>query len=438
MFSGSGLPGRSSACRFSQSPTMRWRALGDVGHRAPDLGGVGQLEARRASGLVGSAIRYPFRGSGRALNLCSARCGGRLERSEPMSDGRMQVDLLGVPLGCIQVRPGAAACACAAAGLLPPACGWPPCSLAGCCAAPDSVNPVDWWHALEGGRIAEAAAAAAQRRRALSEPGHRAGRPGADRRRHPRRGSPADWWPTGPTPSTPAPIGRRPVVARAPRCAHRSAAAPRRRRRPRFRRSPPTPRAPRCRRPAAPRTRAAAAGAAAARSTAAPPTAPAAETLPPLRCSASRPAPPPPMPDLAGHPAVPRRRIAGIDVPAATAAARPPPPAPAASPAGGPGAGRRAPPCWCPSPPGPPPIRGGGAERAAQPGAASRRRRRWATGYGEAAARRPGRAGGRPAAGAVARAGDRRGAGGVRACRRDMVRVDAEAEGRGGAARLAD
>lgn len=312
-----------------------------------------------------------------------------------------------------------------AAGLL--TAGIPAAGLlaAGCSAAPDSVNPVDWWHALEGGRIAEARPpppnvdapypslgsvpavpvrtdAATRSRIASGLVADRAnaqytGASAADPS-SPRAGARPFGGGAGAPPAPVPPVAADTASASMPAA---SAPAP----------APPRP---------APRGQV----------EAAPLTSPAAEpAATPLSATAGAAAP---MPDLpATPPSAPR--IAGIDVPAATVPAPPPPappPAPPAAPAPAAGAAVLV------------PFAAGSTAIpvAAQNALRTLAGRRGAaavvvTGYGEAPLDDPAaQAAALPLALSRARAiAAVLAASGVPAT---SMRVDAEADGRGGAARL--
>ena len=121
------------------------RALGDIGHGTADLRRVGQLEPR-VSVLVSSAIRVLSVGSttsyikarrGADLTMLSGDSGG-----QPRGAGRAVQAGCGLESGTSGLRYRQFASLCVLA-------------LAGCSSFPSSINPVSWWHGLEGGKIAK-------------------------------------------------------------------------------------------------------------------------------------------------------------------------------------------------------------------------------------------------------------------------------------------
>ena len=171
MFSGSAVGGaRSSAWRFSHSPTMRCERSAMSAIERPSSAGSGSRKADLVRLLRHRPSRASFRRRGCALLQVAAarrpadRVGAMPGQGRPRH--MMRAGCCGVSRWPGQGSRAAVAGRRSALGL-----------LLGGCVAPPSFNPVDWWHELEGGADRADAAAAAECRRALSEPRHRAARP---------------------------------------------------------------------------------------------------------------------------------------------------------------------------------------------------------------------------------------------------------------------
>ena len=144
MFSGSGA---CSCVRLALQPFAddALRAFGDVGHRTTDLRRVGQLEPG-GLGLgpcrpyrvlsVGTTTSYIRARPGADSTMLSSGSGG-----QPRGAGRRVQAGCGLESGSAGLRFRSAPLARAAAG--------------GCSSFPASMNPVSWWHDLQGGKIAE-------------------------------------------------------------------------------------------------------------------------------------------------------------------------------------------------------------------------------------------------------------------------------------------
>src|SRR5580700_2974173 len=144
MFSGSGACS-SFAWRFNHSPTMRCERSAMSAIERPISAGSGSLNPG-VSVLVSSAIRvlsvgtttsYTTARPGADSTMLSSGSGG-----QPKGVGRRFQAGCGLESGTSGLRCRHFASLCVL-------------TLAGCSSFPSSMNPVSWWHGLQGGKIAE-------------------------------------------------------------------------------------------------------------------------------------------------------------------------------------------------------------------------------------------------------------------------------------------